>query len=337
MIVRYKYPLLKYNSFGIDVCSDKYIRTTTIKETADLLSRGDIDPGKLLILGGGSNILFTGDFHGTVLQPAFNHINIEKNEQEYVILSAEAGLNWDSLVEWTVKKNLGGLENLSYIPGNVGAAPIQNIGAYGVEAGELITKVHVLSLENGKPAFFTARKCMFGYRDSVFKNELKGKYLITKVELRLRKTPAEFKLAYGNLEKVVLEKGKITVRTIRDAVIKIRKEKLPDPVLTGNAGSFFKNPLININKYNELISKYPEMPVWETGADTYKISAAWLIEKAGWKGKREGRAGVHENHALVLVNLGRADGLEILELSRKISNSVQTMFGVELTREVKVV
>ncbi|MDT8401021.1 MAG: UDP-N-acetylmuramate dehydrogenase [Bacteroidales bacterium] len=337
MIVRYNYPLLNCNSFGIDVRAEKYISPADVKETADLLAGGTIDTKKLLILGGGSNILFTGDFQGTVLQPAFADINIEKTNRDHVILSAEAGLKWDKLVEWTVKRNLGGLENLSYIPGNVGAAPIQNIGAYGVEAGETITRVHTLSLENGKPALLTGKECMFGYRDSIFKNELKDKYLITKVEFKLKKSPDKFNLSYGNLSELACEQGKITVGTIRDVVIKIRKDKLPDPAIRGNAGSFFKNPLIDFRKYNELISKYPDMPAWGAGSGSFKIPAAWLIEKAGWKGKKEGRAGVHENHALILVNLGKAGGTEILELSRRISKSVQNIFGIELTREVRVV
>ncbi len=337
MIVRYKYPLKKQNTFGIAVRAKRYIRPASIKETMDLLAKEDYDTGKLLILGGGSNILFTRDFDGTVIQPAFNRIEIVKTNLESVNISVEAGLNWDSLVKWAVEKDLGGLENLSYIPGKVGAAPIQNIGAYGVEAGELITGVHTLSIENGKPGFLSRQECGFAYRDSIFKNELKDKYLISKVVFRLLRSPHTFRLSYGNLEKMVLEKGKITLRGIRNTVIETRREKLPDPMVLGNAGSFFKNPLIEKNKYSELISVYHDMPAWKTESGKYKIPAAWLIEKAEWKGKKLGRAGVNDRHALILINLGNAEGTEILKLSKMIIGSVQEKFGISLTEEVNII
>jgi UDP-N-acetylmuramate dehydrogenase len=292
---------------------------------------------KCLVLGGGSNILFTKDYGGTIIHPLFNRITIKEIEPDSTFISAEAGLAWDRLVEWTVENDLGGLENLSLIPGNAGAAPIQNIGAYGAEVSNLITGVNAISLESGEHRLFSGEECMFEYRDSIFKNKLKGKYLITSIELRLRRSPEFFNLSYGNLEQAVREKGEISLKGIRDAVIKIRREKLPDPSVTGNAGSFFKNPVIDLDKYNELKNEYGDIPSWENGENKYKIPAAWLIEKAGWKGKKAGRAGVHEKHALILVNLGNASGIDILQLSNMIIQSVEDLFGITLKREVNVI
>ena len=337
MIARYNYPLKALNTFGIAVRAKRYIRPASIKETMDLFAREKIYKNRLIILGGGSNLLFTGDFDGTVIQPSFDRIEIVKTDQESVTITAEAGLNWDNLVSWAVEKDLGGLENLSYIPGNVGAAPIQNIGAYGVEACELITGVHILSIENGNAGFLGRQECGFGYRDSIFKNELKGKYIITKVEFRLHRPPHSFNLSYENLDKIAVKNGEITLRGIRDAVIATRKEKLPDPAVLGNAGSFFKNPLIKKKKYAELMSVYGDMPAWQAGSGVYKISAAWLIEEAGWKGKSIGRAGVYDKHALILVNLGNAEGAEILKLSKMIIEAVQEKFDITLNAEVNII
>lgn len=337
MMVRYNYPLRKHNTFGIAARTERYISLATAEEATDLLMYEDLKADNCLILGGGSNILFTKDFKGTIIQPAFNNIKIEEVLSDYVIISAEAGLEWDKMVEWTVNNNLGGLENLSLIPGNVGAAPIQNIGAYGAEVSDQITKVHAISIDNAEYRVFHKKDCSFGYRTSIFKNELKGKYLITKVEFRLRKSPVSFNLTYSNLEQKVRDKEKLTLAGIREAIIRIRMEKLPDPTVTGNAGSFFKNPVIDANKYSDLKKEYPEVPSCYIEERQYKIPAAWLIEKAGWKGKKQGRTGVHENHALVLVNLGNASGNEIMELSNMIIESVQKMFGIKLIKEVNVI
>ena len=337
MMIRYNYPLRKHNTFGIAARTRRYISLASVKEATDLLTQEELDTDNCLVLGGGSNILFTKDFCGTIIHPLFDNIATEEIVSDNAIISAEAGLEWDRLVEWTVRNNLGGLENLSFIPGNVGAAPIQNIGAYGAEVSNLITGVHAISIESAEYRFFSSKECMFGYRNSIFKNELKGKYLITKVEFSLRKFPEAFNLSYGNLEQTVRNKGEITLRCIREAVIQIRKEKLPNPSVTGNAGSFFKNPVIDVNKYAELKMEYQDIPSWQTGDGNYKIPAAWLIEQSGWKGKKAGRAGVHKKHALVLVNLGNANGSEILELSNMIIESVQNRFGIKLIREVNVI
>lgn len=332
-MIRYNYSLRRHNTFGIAARARRFISLESAEEAKAIIKKEKIDTDNCLVLGGGSNILFTKDYCGTIIKPSFNKISIEKESSDNVIISAEAGLEWDKLVEWTVENDLGGLENLSFIPGKVGAAPIQNIGAYGAEVSNLITKVHTLSLENGENRVFYNEECMFGYRDSIFKNELKGKYLITSVEFRLEKSPFTFNLSYGKLE----PGREMTLASIRKAVIKVRKEKLPDPAVKGNAGSFFKNPLINMHSYAELKMRYHDMPSWHTGTGHYKIPAAWLIEKAGWKGKKAGRAGVHHKHALILVNLGNAKGTEILGLSNSITDSVRSKFGITLEKEVNII
>jgi UDP-N-acetylmuramate dehydrogenase len=334
----YNYPLRRLNTFGIAVRAKEYVRLDTLRETKDFLSGGGARGHKFLILGGGSNILFTGDFDGVVIQPGFKGVEVIRAGSTAINISAEAGLKWDSLVEWTVRNNFGGLENLSYIPGNVGAAPIQNIGAYGVEVAEFIKAVHTLDLESGKVHHFTPEECEFGYRDSIFKNELHNKHMVYRVDFILspgHKT--SYNLDYGNLREAAMEEGEITLGSIRNSIIRIRKEKLPDPEITGNAGSFFKNPVIQNSQYKELLLEYPDMPAWETATGNYKLAAAWLIEKSGWKGKNTGRAGVHEKHALILINRGEAEGREILELSNMIAESVHSMFGISLVKEVNII
>ncbi|MBS0009865.1 MAG: UDP-N-acetylmuramate dehydrogenase [Bacteroidales bacterium] len=337
MKTRYNYPLRRHNTFGINTRAKRYISLDTAGEIYRLIMREEALASKHLILGGGSNILFTGDFEGTVIHPLFNKIRTIKTVGDNVLIAAEAGLEWDRLVEWAVDNDLGGLENLSYIPGMVGAAPIQNIGAYGAEVSGLITAVHAVSLDNARDRVFTAEECMFAYRDSIFKHELKDKYLITKVDFSLKRSPVTFNLAYGNLEKEACCRGKISLQGIREAVIKIRREKLPDPSVRGNAGSFFKNPVVSERKYTGMKRLYPDLPSWHAGPGQYKLAAAWLIEKAGWKGKRSGGAAVHDKHALVLVNTGKATGREILELSDMITTSVRERFGIRLAKEVNIV
>jgi len=337
MLVRYNYSLKKYNTFGIDVRTKKFISSESVEKIKELLAGDELANENCLVLGGGSNVLFTKDFNGTIIHPLFNKLSIKETGSDTTIVSAEAGLEWDSLVKWTVENGLGGLENLSYIPGNVGAAPIQNIGAYGVEISNLITGIYAFSLESGEQRFFSNDECMFGYRDSIFKNELRDKYLISCVEFRLRRSPEPFNLSYSNLEQRVMDRGRITLKSVRETVIEIRREKLPDPSVIGNAGSFFKNPVVDFNKFSELKKEYPDIPFWETDENRYKIPAAWLIEKSGWKGRKAGRAGVTEKHALILVNLGNATGKDILELSNMIIQSVKDMFGITLTEEVTVI
>jgi len=290
----------------------------------------------LLIIGQGSNLLFTSDFPGTVVRSTITGINIVKKDDEYVIISVGSGTVWDNLVEWTVKNGFYGLENLSYIPGLVGAAPVQNIGAYGVEVKESILKVSAINTEDGSKKVFQNYECRFGYRNSVFKKELKGKYLITRVYFRLQKTP-HFNLEYGSLKEELDKPGGVTLENVRKSVIKIRKSKLPEPSVLGNAGSFFRNPVVTSDFAGNLLRDHPDMPVYKDAAGGRKIAAGWLIEQCGWKGKRIGNAGIHDKQALVLVNYGKASGWDIYKLSEKIRESVRKKFGIDLEREVEIV
>jgi UDP-N-acetylmuramate dehydrogenase len=259
-----------------------------------------------------------------------------EEKSDYVVVCCGAGLVWDSLVEWTVNKGFGGIENLSLIPGLAGATPVQNIGAYGVEVKDTIEKVRAVSLENGSIKEFCIDECRFGYRDSIFKRELKGKFLITNVYYRLMKNPS-FNIGYGSLKEEVEKHGPVSLKTVREAVIRIRKSKLPDPALIGIAGSFFKNPVISKSSAEAFRKQYTEAPVYDDPSGGIKVAAGWLIDKCGWKGKRIGDAGVHANQALVLVNYGKATGIEIFNLSEEIKQSVSTKFGIELDREVEVI
>jgi UDP-N-acetylmuramate dehydrogenase len=300
-----------------------------------LKKRGDGNE-LLLILGGGSNILFTEDFQGTILYPAIEGIQIEKENAESVVISVGAGVNWDSLVEWCVGSGFGGFENLSLIPGNAGATPIQNIGAYGVEIKDRIEKVRTVSILDGTIREFSNYECRFGYRDSIFKNELKGKYVVTRVFYNLTKNPL-LNLGYGALKTETEKLGPLSLENVRQGVINIRRSKLPDPEITGNAGSFFKNPVVNNLIAEKLKKEYPTIPSYTDSSDYTKLAAGWLIEQCGWKGQKSGKAAVHEKQALVLINTGNATGKEIFELSEKIRQSVYETFGVELKREVEVI
>jgi len=331
-------PLKKYNTFGLDYKAECMIRLKNEKE-ATALFNGTVPWQKpLLILGSGSNLLFTGDFKGTILYPELNGIKIEKamHENGHVIVSAGAGVIWDDLVEWTVTKGFGGLENLSLIPGKVGATPVQNIGAYGVEVKEQIVKVKTISTDEGTIRFFNNSECEFGYRNSIFKNREKGKYLVTRVYYRLKIKPS-LNISYGSLKEEVNKLGNETLESVRQGVINIRRSKLPDPEVIGNAGSFFKNPVLKSSAVTELKNKFPDMPVYEDTDGKMKLASGWLIDRCGWKGKRNGDAGVHEKQALVLINYGKATGKEIYNLSEEIKKSVRDKFGIELEREVEVV
>lgn len=336
MIIRRNIPLTRYNTFGLDYMADSLVSIKTEKEAATIFT-GKIRMRKpFLIIGKGSNILFTGDFKGTIIKPEFGHIKIVKEEKDTVVISAGAGISWDKLVEWTVDRKFGGLENLSLIPGLVGAAPVQNIGAYGVEAKDTILKVRTISITDGSVRIFTNEECNFGYRNSIFKSTEKSKYLITRVYFRLKINPVPI-YDYGSLKDEVQKPGIPSIKTVRDAVIKIRRDKLPDPSTIGNAGSFFKNPLVIGSVAHELKKKFPSMPCYDDPSGKIKLAAGWLIEQCGWKGKRIGNAGVHSNQALVLVNHGNATGKEIFDLSEMIRSSVIEKFGIELEREVEII
>jgi UDP-N-acetylmuramate dehydrogenase len=338
MMIYENIPLKKYNTFGLDYIADRMIHIRTEKE-AKALYNGTASMNKPhLILGSGSNILFTGNFKGTILYPDLGGIKIEENDSDNgsVIISAGAGVNWDDLVEWTVAKGFGGLENLSLIPGKVGATPVQNIGAYGVEVRESIVKVKVISTDDGSVHIFNNSECEFGYRNSIFKKRYKNRFLVIRVYYRLTTRPA-LNISYDTLKHEVNLLGKETLRNVRQAVINIRQAKLPDPELFGNAGSFFKNSVVTSAVADKLKKEYPDMPVYEESEGYKKLASGWLIDRCGWKGRRNGDAGVHEKQALVLINYGKATGMEIFDLSEEIRKSVNEKFGVDLEREVEII
>jgi UDP-N-acetylmuramate dehydrogenase len=330
--------LKKYNTFGLNYSTDYLINITTEDQASSIFNGTDPCNRPIKILGGGSNILFTGDFKGTILYPEFEGIKIEENMSSVgqAIVSAGAGVDWDTFVEWTVNNGLGGLENLSLIPGKVGATPIQNIGAYGVEVKDLITKVRMISTDNGTLRIFNNSDCEFGYRNSIFKNDLKGKYLVTRVYFKLT-TGTKLNLNYGSLKDEVDKLGEANLKNVRQAVINIRRSKLPDPEIIGNAGSFFKNPVIKSTVAAQLKELFPAIPVYPDADGYVKLASGWLIDKCGWKGIRRGEAGVHDKQALVLVNYGNATGKDIFDLSEEIRKSVAEKFGIDLEREVEVV
>ncbi len=328
--------LKKFNTFGINVRAD-HLASFKLEDNAVHFFRRNMGTEQnYLVLGGGSNILFTGDFHGTIIHPEMEGIIMEGKKEADIIISAGAGVRWDSLVESTVNNGLGGLENLSLIPGCVGAVAVQNIGAYGVEVKDVIEKVRAISLFDGSIREFTNSECKFGYRDSVFKHELKGKYLITKILFRLSTRP-KLCLEYGSLKDELSKLGSTSLANIRKIVISTRQAKLPDPEQIGNAGSFFKNPLVSESVMGGIQKKYPKLPVFRDRSGGVKIPAGWLIEQCGWKGKRIGDAGIHEKQALVIVNHGNATGRDLFDLSEKVRKSVADAFGIDLEREVEVI
>ena len=336
MLIFKNIPLNKYNTFRLGYRADCLVRVRTEKEAIAFIRKNFSWKGPLLIIGDGSNILFTNDFRGTILKPELKGIRIEKSSGSEVIVSAGAGVKWDNLVKWTVEKGLCGLENLSLIPGQTGAAAVQNIGAYGTEIKETIHKVRCISTHDGSVRIFDRDECNFGYRSSVFKTTEKGKFLVTRVWFRLS-NDKRFKIDYGSVREEITKLGEINLANIRQAVINIRRNKLPDPDITGNAGSFFKNPVVSAEKAADLKKMFPGMPCYEQNSSDVKLAAGWLIEQCGWKGRSIGNAGVHEKQALVLINHGSATGEEIFNLSEMIKNSVKNKFGIELEREVEVI
>jgi UDP-N-acetylenolpyruvoylglucosamine reductase len=337
MMIYKNIPLKKYNTFGLDYFAECMIRIKTEKEAIALFN-GTVNLKKpLLILGSGSNILFTSDFKGTILYPEIKGIKIEEEvANRNVIVSAGAGVNWDDFVAWSVNKGFGGIENLSLIPGKVGATPVQNIGAYGVEVKDRIVKVRTININDGSIRVFTNNECEFAYRSSIFKNSEKGKYLVTRVYYRLTINPL-LNLSYETLKEEVNKLGAETLINVRQGVINIRQNKLPDPEIIGNAGSFFKNPVVESSVALNLKNEYPDIPVYKDQEGYMKLASGWLIERCGWKGERRGDAGVHNKQALVLINYGKATGKEIYNLSEEIRKSVHKKFGVDLEREVEIV
>mgnify|MGYP006278983613 CR=1 FL=1 len=327
--------LKPYNTFGVEARARYLASFSGEQELRDLLNDSQFSEMPVLLLGGGSNILFTRDFEGLVLVNEITGIEVLEDTDEYCVVKAGAGENWDDLVDYCVENGWGGLENLSYIPGSVGASPIQNIGAYGAEVKDTIQMVHTLNRDSLVPLAYSNHDCQFDYRNSIFKNRLKDKRIITHVTFKLSKKP-QYNIDYGSLKETVEKKGKINLQTIRDSVIEIRRGKLPEPEETGSAGSFFKNPVVGQREFKKLQAAHPNMPSYRLAGKRHKIPAGWLIDQLGWKGYREGDAGVHARQALVLVNYGRAGGREIHQLSQRIRESVQSVFGIELEYEVNI-
>ena len=328
------FSLCKYNTFQIDVQSHRFIRFDTPAELSKWVMQNPVR--EVFVLGGGSNVLFTSDYEGTIIHPVFKGTEIISEQENNVMVRLGAGEEWDNCVEWAINQGLGGIENLSLIPGSAGAAPVQNIGAYGVEISELVEYVDGIWLETGQPFRMTQSECEYDYRYSIFKGPLRNKVVITSVVLRLSRQPG-FRLEYGTLKDAVARLGEPDLKTIRRAVLDIRRAKLPDPAQTGNAGSFFKNPVVSKDFYQEMQKSWPKIPGhYISDGEKVKVPAGWLIEQTGWKGKQLGRAGVHPAQALVLVNLGGAEGSEIAFLAEKIKKDVLDKFGIELVPEVNI-
>lgn len=334
--VQNNFKLKNYNTFGFDVTCKSYISCNTFSELQKALNYLKEHPQPFFILGGGSNVLFSKDFDGLIIHPLMDKITIIKENSEHVWLEADAGVVWDQLVDHCVDKQWYGLENLSYIPGNVGASPVQNIGAYGIEAKDCIESVKGIYIDTLYEFLLMNEECQFAYRQSIFKNSLKNKVVISSVVFKLNKTE-QFNLSYGPVKEQVELKGPITLKNVRETIIEIRKSKLPEPDETGNAGSFFKNPVIKQELFNQLQTEYKDIPYYAAGDNLVKVPAGWLIEHAGWRGKRLNQAAVHNKQALVLVNMGGATGHDILKLAEKIIVDVKGQFGISIEPEVNII
>ncbi len=330
------YSLKDKNTFGISAKAKLFIAPKSVEELQTVLTNKSLKNEELLILGGGSNMLFVSDFDGLVVHPDIYGIEVVKETKDHVFVKAFAAEDWDEFVAWTVNRGFGGLENLSLIPGSVGACPVQNIGAYGVEVADVIDKVEALDVDTGKLHEFLNPDCEFAYRNSVFKNQLKGKFIITSVFFKLSKCP-QFKTHYGAVEAELEKLGEVSLQAVRQAVINIRESKLPDPDDCPNAGSFFKNPVVGKEKYDSLKEKYPEIVAYQINEENYKLAAGWMIDYLSWKGKTHGGAAVHDKQALVLVNKNNASGKEIIELAKKVQGAVYEGFGVDLEFEVNII
>lgn len=338
MIIHDRYPLKTLNTFGIPAIAEHYAGIESVSELQNFLGNRYDKSDPLLVLGMGSNILFRDDVPGWVVRLLFKGFEIVEEDPEKVLLKVYAGEIWDDVVKYCVDRGWGGIENLSLIPGTAGAAPIQNIGAYGAELSHVAESVGFMSIADGSEQSLPAETCRFGYRESIFKSMLRNRVIITSINLRLSKTPV-VRTGYGTIKEELeaMNIAEPSIADVRDAVCAIRSRKLPDPVITGNAGSFFKNPSLPEKQYKKLQKRYSDIPSYPSVPGFIKVPAAWLIEQSGWKGKRLGDAGVHEHQPLVLVNYGNATGQEILDLGSRIKRSVWERFGVELTEEVNII
>lgn len=337
MVIYQNISLKPYNTFGIDVNASHFVRVNTVEELQVLCTAFNLSERNKLVFGGGSNLLLTKDFDGMAVKIDLKGIDKIKEDEEHVWIKAMSGEVWHHLVLYSVEHNWGGLENLSLIPGCVGAAPMQNIGAYGVEIKDTFEELFAIEIESGKLVKFTNAECKFGYRESVFKNEEKNKYIIVSVTFKLTKNP-KINISYGAIQETINKKGitQPSIKDVSDAVIEIRKSKLPDPKDLGNSGSFFKNPEIELSLYESLKVNHPTMPGYPVGSNKIKVPAGWLIEQCGFKGKRIGNTGSHKDQALVLVNYGGATGNEIYQLALTIQETVKEKFGIQITPEVNI-
>lgn len=332
--------LKPYNTFGIEASARYWVDIKQEEDLQTVLQLSDFIDTPKLILGGGSNVLLCHNFDGLVIKMSIQGIDVLREDETHVYLTAGAGVNWHQLVQFCVQHGYAGMENLALIPGTVGAAPMQNIGAYGVELEQVFESLTAVAIHTGEKQTFMHADCAFGYRESIFKHGLKDRYIITGVTFQLDKFPT-FHTRYGAIQETLTEMGisdaNLSIKAISEAVSRIRRSKLPDPTQIGNAGSFFKNPEISGEQFVKLQAQHPTIPGYPLGNAKVKIPAGWLIEQAGWKGYRSGDAGVHTKQALVLVNYGKATGDEILQLARQVQASVLDKFGVEITPEVNVI
>ena len=330
------FSLENYHTFGAKVRARAFVRVSTYEE---LLEAIHLEVQPKMVLGGGSNLLFTRDFDGLIIQNTFDGIKVLHTDKNSAVIEVGGGVSWHQLVIWCLDQDLGGLENLSLIPGTVGAAPIQNIGAYGVELADVFESLDAIDLTTGESRTFQSKDCKFGYRQSIFKSERRGLDLVSKVRLRLTKNNHTLNISYGGVQNALEAKG-IThpgIKDISDTIIEIRQSKLPDPAKIGNAGSFFKNPVISTSFFNRISTVHSEIPHYNMADSMIKIPAAWLIENCGWKGKRIGDAGTYDRHALVLVNHGSATGTELWELANQIMSDVMNTFEIQLEPEVNII
>ncbi len=334
--IKHQYSLREHNTFGLEVKAKQFISYQTIDELIEVLASLRDKGEQILHIGGGSNLLFTKDFEGTILHSEIKFIEEVSRDDQHIFFRVGSGVVWDDFCAQMARENYYGAENLSYIPGEVGASAIQNIGAYGVEVASIIHEVETIEVATGQPRVFQVQECEYGYRDSIFKNRLKGEYIVTSVVFRLSLIPV-VRLDYGPLREFNSRSENLTAQAIRDAVIDIRRSKLPEPKEMGSAGSFFKNPVIPIEVYRAIAAAYTDVPHYVISEDEVKIPAAWLIEQCGWKGKRHGGAGVYEKQPLILVNLGHATANDIMELAALIQQSVFKKFNIQLEPEVNYI
>ena len=336
--IKKNHSLKNFNTFGLDVVAKNFVEIHSIEDINSLKAEGLIKKDEILILGGGSNVLFTKDSNQLVVHIDIQGIEIFREDESTALVKVGAGVPWHTLVMWSIENDLSGIENLSLIPGTCGAAPMQNIGAYGAEIVQVFDHLEAFHIDSGEIHRFEAEDCEFGYRDSVFKHRYKGDYIICSVCFKLKKQHS-FNISYGDIHRIIEEKfkGVISLRNVSEAVILIRQSKLPDPAEIGNSGSFFKNPVISETQFLELNQKHSNLPSYPAGDGLVKIPAGWLIEQAGWKGHRRGTIGVHAKQALVLVNYGGGSGADILKLAQDIQNDIAQKFGINLQTEVNII